>query len=87
MYWNLPAAWKASAKKWRQNWFIRADICMAFEDLAEAAEQRVQELEDALAEIRDLARTGYSPAGLTQHEWNVHKLNMIAGMANEALDR
>ena len=56
----------------------------------EAAEQRVAELEKELEEIRDLARTGLPPQsfGMTSlEEWEHYKINRIAGMANEALDK
>ena len=48
MYWNLPAAWKASAKKWR---YSRGVLLEHFERQfaqREAAEKRVAELEGAL---------------------------------------
>ena len=55
-----------------------------------AAEKRVKELEEELEEIRDLARTGTPPDayGMTSlEEWEHYKINKIAGMANEALNK
>ena len=52
--------------------------------------KRVAELENELAEIRDLARTGTPPDayGMTSlEEWEHYKINKIAGMANEALNK
>ena len=56
----------------------------------ESAENKVRELEEVLEEIRDLARTGTPPDayGMTSlEEWEHYKINRIAGMANEALNK
>ena len=56
----------------------------------EASSSRVKELEEALEEIRDLARTGSAPDAFgftTLAEWNGYKLVRVAGMANEALNK
>ena len=57
----------------------------------EASNSRVKELEAALEEIRDLARTGLAPGrwgfNASSSEWDRHKVNRIAGMANEALNK
>ena len=69
MYWNLPAAWKASAKKWRKHsiavddyWDAQVAYQHSLEysqhtswKRAEAAEKRVAELEEALKEIEPFA--------------------------------
>ena len=57
---------------------------------AQGAERRVIKLEEVLEEIRDLARTGTPPDayGMTSlEEWEHYKINRIAGMANEALNK
>lgn len=56
----------------------------------ESAEKQVKKLENRLEEIRDLARTGIPPDayGMTSlEEWEHYKINRIAGMANEALNK
>ena len=53
-------------------------------------EKRVTELEDALEEVRDLARTGTPPAayGMTSlAEWEHYKINRVAGMADFAINK
>ena len=89
------AAWKASAKKWRKHSIAVDDYCdaqVAYQHSleysqhtswkrAEAAEQRVAELEVALEAIRDLARTGLAPDILH------YKVNRVAGIANAALNK
>jgi hypothetical protein len=47
-------------------------------------EVRIEELENAMQEIMDLARTGLPAAGMSDHEWNIHRLNRIAAMADRA---
>ena len=57
---------------------------------AENLAGRVAYLENELEEIRDLARTGLPPLayGMTSlEEWEHYKINRIAGMANEALNK
>ena len=54
-----------------------------------ATKKKVVELEKELEEIRDLARTGLAPLafGMTSLEWDRHRINKVAGMANEALNK
>ena len=42
---------------------------------------------EALTGIRDLARTGTAPEayGMDTTQWNFHKINQIAGMANKTI--
>jgi len=56
----------------------------------ESAEKQVKKLENRLEEIRDLARTGIPPDAYRMtslEEWEHYKINRIAGMANEALNK
>ena len=48
VYWNLPAAWKASSKKWYWNWSCVSGEMQKAERRAEVAERQVKELEAAL---------------------------------------
>lgn len=63
---------------------------MSYDDLSvhgltlESYQERIEDLENALQEIIDLARTGLSVVGMTVEQWNVHKLNRIVNIANRA---
>ena len=60
-----------------------------YSPLLVATEKKVVELEKELEEIRDLARTGLAPLayGMTSLEWDRHRINKVAGMADEALNK
>ena len=101
---TASAAWKASAKFHRRHeeaaeqrvaeleeLLSDRETDLGFEyDRGNDMEKRVTELEDALEEVRDLARTGTPPAayGMTSlAEWEHYKINRVAGMADFAINK
>jgi len=53
-----------------------------------ATRTALAELQQAIENIRDIARTGVAPDAfsMTQEEWNAHKINKIAREATIALE-
>lgn len=70
-------------------WNLR-EIKMNYDDLSvhgltlESYQGRIEDLENALQEIIDLARTGLPIQGMTDEQWKQHKLNRIVNIANRA---
>lgn len=52
---------------------------------SEKAEEELAAMRIVLTEIRDIARTGLAPSGMTEEYWKQHKLNRIASMASHSL--